>query len=130
MGLMFMLSGTFRFMENNIDLVGSIFGATMMIAGVSAIFYGYAAFSESSKYAPRVKVDENVIELKNSFTKRVNRIKWIEVKKIEFDSYQLIFQLGEGELTFNYVSNPDVSIEIKNLLREVAQERNIEVVGG
>ncbi len=129
-GLTYSISGTINLMQNSIDTTETIFGSTMMIGGVLVIIYGYMQFSESSKYAPRVRVDENEIELKNSFTKPVKRIKWIEVKKIEFDAYQLIFQLSGGPLVFSYVSNPDVSIEIKKLIRETAEEKNIEVVGG
>lgn len=52
------------------------------------------------------------------------------LKKIEFDLYKLSFQLSDNNLVFSYNSHPDISIDIKNMIREMAEEKNIEVTGG
>ncbi len=88
------------------------------------------SFSKKSKFAPRVKVDEDVIELKNSVFKPATSILWSDVKKIEFGPYKLNIQLAEQSLIFHYESSMDTSINIKSKILEVADKKNIDVVEG
>lgn len=130
LGLLFLFNGVFHIFSNSFKPIGIILGILMIIGGMWYIIYGFTAFSVSSKYAPRVRIDDTEIELKNNFFKPATQINWTDVKKIEFDLYKLSFQLSDNNLVFSYNTYPDISIDIKRMIREMAEEKNIEVIGG
>ncbi len=88
------------------------------------------AFSESSKYAPRIKVDDNQLELKKSVFKAAEILKWQDIKKIEFGQYQLNLRLADKDFSFTYKRNRNISLDIKKAIREIAELKNIEIQGG
>jgi len=102
----------------------------IIIAGLIAIFYGLTAFSKKSKYSLRLKVNDSIIEYKSAYLKSVTRINWDDIDEIKFDAYRIDFQLHKEMKRFSYRSNPEVSKEIKETLRHMAEEKNIPVLGG
>ena len=55
---------------------------------------------------------------------------WTDVQSIEFGQFMITFKLKDRDEVLNYNSNPDASIEIKSLIREIAASKNIQVSGG
>ena len=113
---------------NSSEPFGLILGILIFIAGSYSLMYGLTAFSENSKFALRVKVDDKIIEIKNKFFKPVTRLNWSDIQSIEFGLYKITFQLEGTSKVFEYKSNADVSINIKRTIREIADEKNIKVV--
>ena len=129
LGLLFLTNGIIN-IYNNFEPFGRIFGVLVIIAGLWYIFYGIFGFTENSKLAPKVKVDESMIELKNSLWKSSTKLDWSELSSIKFGSYEVIFQLKDSSNSFSYNSNADVSITIKQTIRDFAERKNIEVIEG
>ena len=91
---------------------------------------GLTAFSQNSKFALRVKIDNNSIELKNNFFKPVTQLNWTDLQSIEFGLYEISFQLTGTTKVFSYDSNANVSRDIKKTIREFAERKNVMVIGG
>ena len=130
MGLYFLVYGGFYLVETAYTTGELIFRGSMIIIGLAYILYAQFAFSSKSKFAPRISIDENVILCKTSFFRKGYQIKWIDIKSIEFNPYQVDFVLENKTENLTYDTNADVSIDIKEALREVAEAKNIEIIGG
>lgn len=129
-GLLFFVNGGFNIYANHIEPIGLVLGVLMLFGGCYYMFYGLFGFSKNSKFACKVKVDDSTIELKNSFRKPSTKLKWTQLSSIKFQPYEIIFQLGNSSCSFAYNSNSDVSIAIKQTIRDFAEQKNIEVIGG
>lgn len=93
------------------------------------IIYPQFMFNENSSFAPKVKISNDHIILKNDLWSRSKKIKWTDIKSIQFNSFRLYFTLREEQFTFNYSSDADTSIQIKEALREIAKDKNITILG-
>ena len=102
----------------------------MSVIGVYYCIYGLTAFSTNSRLALRIKITDEFIEIKDRFLKPPIHLIWTDLKSIEFGKYMIVFQLEESNKVFSYKSNANVSVEIKIMIREMADKRKIEVVGG
>ena len=129
-GLLFLVNGSFNLYNSNLEPIGLILGVLMIIGGLFYLSYGLFGFSEHSKFAPKVKVDESAIELKNSLWKPSVKLNWSDLSSIKFEPYEVIFDIKDVSNSFSFNTNADVSVEIKQTIREIAERRNIEVVGG
>ena len=119
--------GFIRLMNNEGNMRLGIIWLTIAIFQVS---YFALSFSRKSKFSPKVKVDSAVIELKKSFWKRSELIKWEDVNFIQLSSYQVGFYLTYGTKIFSYKTNPKSSVQLKRTLREFAEAMQIQVIGG
>jgi len=129
-GLFFLINGTMFIYENILKPFGMVLGVLELVGGLYYIFYGLFGFLENSKFAPKLKIDESIIELKNSVWKPSKRLNWSDVSSIKFQSFEVIFQLKNSTSTFSYNSNADVSITIKQTIRKFAERKKIEIIGG
>ena len=131
MGIIWFLLGAVNLLraESLMDL-RSLLSIVIIITSIVTIFYGLTAFSKTSKYALRLKVEDNYLEYKSNYLRPVTRINWIDVKEIRFDAYRITFQLNREIRRFSYRSNPEVSKEIKKTLGQMAESKNIPVIGG
>jgi hypothetical protein len=129
-GLVFLANGYFNIHRSNLSLLGIILGTLMFGGGIYYLFYGVFGFAESSRFSLKVKVDESAIELKNSFWKPSKKLHWVDLSVIQFQHYQIIFELKDQSISFSYNANPEISIAIKQTIREVAEQKNIQVIGG
>ena len=116
--------------NNRLEPIGLILGILILFGGFYYGMIGLTAFSQNSKFALRVKIDNNNIELKNNFLKPVTRLNWTDLQSIEFGLYEISFQLTGTTKVFSYDSNADVSRDIKNTIREFAERKNVKIIGG
>ncbi|MEM6736225.1 MAG: hypothetical protein AAF620_09170 [Bacteroidota bacterium] len=107
-----------------------LLGIAMIIFSICSAFYAVLAFSEDSKYSPKMRVNDKLIELKSSFWKRTDFVNWSDVKLIHFASYKVEFELYHGTKAFPYNTKGLKSKRLKRLLREFAEPRNIQIIGG
>ncbi len=95
-----------------------------------AIFYlGKASIAQSktSKYAPHFIVSENVMKIKTSVFKKSEFINWNDVKKVEFGKYKIGIKDKAGLQYYPYKTRKETSIELKNSIKAIAQQKGIEV---
>lgn len=127
-GVVYVGLGIFQFYRYQNEYL--VFLILTSISGIYFIFFGYFGLSEKSKYAPKVFLNEDFIQIKKSFWKPANKIVWSEVLSINYRSYQIDFRLNKGVYSFNYNTTSETSIEIKRAIRSFAEIKGIEVNGG
>lgn len=130
MGILFLVNGGLNISYYPQEILRPLFGILTLMSGIFYFFYGLIGFSVNSKYSLKVKVDKSTIELKNSLWKASTKLNWSDISSIQFQPFEVIFGLKDTSNSFSYASNADVSIEIKQTLREFAESRGIEVIGG
>lgn len=129
-GLLLLSSGILQLYPEPGSRADLLFGLLLVVTGIFYGFYGLTAFSKKSRLALKVKVNKKAIELKNSFWKPSVSIAWEEIRSVELGNYEISFELGNLRKVFQYNTNPEVSIEIKETIRDFAELRNIRVTGG
>ncbi len=130
LGLIFCLNGFFNLIQNNEDLLFQILGLLLLLSGVLYLFYSFYGFSQKSKFAPKVLLTNEFLQIRESFWKPAKQLNWNNISSINYLSYQIDFQLNKESYSFIYNASSDTSIEIKRAIREFAENKGIEVIGG
>ena len=121
-GIMFLLQST--------DLIPIMLGSGSIVVGTYSLFLAVVAFRSKSKLAPRLEIRENEISYKMRVFGKFERITPNEILKVEFGQYLVRFIMNKQEKVFSYTRNTEVSLEIKESIREWCEEKEIQVVGG
>lgn len=129
-GILYFILGITFIIKDGIGFWGYTPGILISIAGTLYALYGAMEFSENSKFASKVKVDDAEIVLKNSFWKPAHKIKWTDIVAINFEPYQIVFLLQNSTYEFAYKCDADISREAKRTIREIAEQKDIEITGG
>lgn len=129
-GILFIINGLFNMNSETLGLIGIGLGLVTLFFGLAYTIYGYIAFSKFSKYAPRVLINNDYVELKSNVFKSGKKLVWTDIKKIEFRPYFISFSLSDSTFSFSYITNSDTSMKIKELLRSTGENKNIEIIGG
>jgi len=102
----------------------------MFYSGMYAIAFALINFSRSSKFAPKVIVDESKTKFKRSLLKKKNTFNWQDIQSIRFKSFRIDFKTVKTVEILSYDCTSDISIDVKEAIREMAEKKNIEVIGG
>lgn len=62
--------------------------------------------------------------------KHAMEIPWDHIKSINFGPHKIVFSMTGSDYIFSYRSTSDTSKEIKTAIREMAESKGIEVLGG
>ena len=109
---------------------GSSFESTAwLIAGTLFLFNGLITYS-STPWTPRIRINDSEIYVKNKLFGKSKIILWVNIQSIEFEPYTIVFHFMDSDEIISYKSNAEASIEIKSVLREVAESKAIQVKGG
>ncbi len=100
-----------------------------LVIGACFLIYGLIIYSATS-LTPKVKISDTQIEIKNKIFGKATRILWTDIQKITFAPYTITFRLKDKDERVTYSSSAETSIEIKSSIREVAENKNIQVEGG
>ena len=68
--------------------------------------------------------------IKEKLMKHAKEIPWDHIKSINFGPYKIVFSMTGSDYIFSYRSTSDTSKEIKSAVREMAESKGIEVLGG
>ena len=124
-GLIYFVLGTIKYYNS-----GSSFESWgWIILGVFFIIFGIIMFS-NTPLTPKFKIDDNKLEFKNKIISKPVTLFWRKIQSIKFAPYEITFQLESTDKIISYSSSPTSSIEIKTSIREVAESKNIPIVGG
>ncbi len=130
LGILFVVQGVYHIESNIVFPLGRMMGIILVPAGIAYSIYGFLSFNKFSKYAPGFSISEDELSFKKSLLKPAQKIPWSHIKKIEMAPYLLIVSTEESETVMHYSSNPEISKEIKSTVREMAESKGIEVLGG
>ena len=100
------------------------------IAGVYALGFTLLVLTDLMGTAPKVVVYSEGLLLKAKAFSSGHDIKWEEIKSITFHSYQIDLKLETKPLFFSYKATASTSKRIKDAIRDMADLKNIEVLGG
>ncbi|MCB0496626.1 MAG: hypothetical protein KDC79_10870 [Cyclobacteriaceae bacterium] len=129
-GVIFLLNGFLLMYNNILSPIGLIIGVFTFIGGIFYFLYSYILFSNRSKWAPRITIDDNYLELKSKILQSATRVLWSQISSIAFSPYKIAFDLGDTVKSFEYETTSELSIEIKETIREMANTKGIDVIGG
>ena len=124
-GILYLVLGSVKTYEH-----GSSFESLGTLAlGACFLLYGLLVFA-ATPLTPKMRISDIQVELKNKIFAKTIIVIWTDVQSIEYDQFMIIFKLKDRVEVLNYSSNADASIEIKSLIREIAESKNIPVSGG
>ncbi len=126
----FTVNGIILMLGEDLVKLRYITGAAMIILSILYLVYAFAGNSVKSKYAAKIRITDDLIELKTSFWKPLVTLNWADIRHIQFSSYRVEFELPDGLKTVNYETSAEQSIQLKQMLRASAEQHNIEVTGG
>ena len=130
MAILFFSQTALILLRSGEGLIDNIYLATTLIGGFYAITIAVMVYNKSSKYAPNVKVDDTFVEFKTRLFKSATKLKWADINTIEFKALQVVFHTNDSVEILSYDTSADISIDIKEAIREVANKNNIGVIGG
>ena len=107
----------------------SIGSSGYLLIGFIFILYSITVFTVNP-FAPKVTISDIEVKIKRKVSSGTIRILWTSIQSIEFDHFMIAFHLTDRIEEFSYSTNAETSIEIKSSIREVAENNNIQVIGG
>ncbi len=125
-----LVMGAMNLMRESDNSVSERFGVVMFVLAASSVIHGLIAYTKISKWSPKVSVDDSYLIIKEKLFRSAIRIPWDQIQSIEMAPYQIVFTLPEEDFDFSYRTTADTSIEIKSLIRKMAESKHIEVTGG
>jgi hypothetical protein len=131
LGFMFIAQGAFSFArESPFSLFTTLLAFAQILGGCLFLFFGFSMMSKSSRFAPKVKLNNDHIEFRLGFFQANVSIKWHDVRAIDLRSYGMTFRLAESNRAIDYKTSPKISIEVKEAIREFAEAKGIVVAAG
>lgn len=107
------------------------FNAVMVLSGLVLLLLGWVLFDPTSRWAPKVVIDDSKISIREKLWKEPTTIPWQELTRIEFSSFEMNFFFSNRTTQRVLLkTDADTSITIKRTLREVARGKQVEVVEG
>lgn len=129
-GIAIILWGIFFIRNYDFNPYELIFLSLVVLTSTLYISYIFIITSEKSNLSPKVKVDDSEILLRNSLWNKNLIIKWIDISSIAFQPYKIVIRSQDSLSSFSYETNAETSREIKQTIRDFAERKNVEVIGG
>jgi hypothetical protein len=125
LGLIWLILGSMEIYAQG----ASIGSSGYVLVGFIFILYSIIVFTVNP-FAPKVTISDIEVKIKRKVFSTPINILWTSIQSIEFDQYMIALQLTDRVEEFSYRTNAEISIEIKSAIREVAENKNIQVIGG
>ena len=110
-----------------------VFGVILLSIGLLIILWGIILFNPKIWFLPKVSVDENailIILIREEIFMKTKQVNWKDVKEITFKSFELdILRADNSNELIMLKTNAQTSIEVKKLLREIADRKSVMIVG-
>lgn len=127
-GLMFLAQGAFSFArESPFSAWNILLTIAQAAGGTIFLFFSFSMLSVSSKFSPKVRLTEELIEFRLGFFQANIVITWENIRAIEIRTYGMNFLLQEGERRIDYTASAERSKEIKMAVRDYAVLKRIDV---
>jgi hypothetical protein len=130
LGALFITQGVTYFYRIDDGVWTNVMMNLTFLSGVYLIGFALINFSRTSKYSPKLKIDDTCVELKTSLFKKSKKLNWLDIQSVRFKSFRIDFKTLSTVEVFAYDCTSDISVDIKEAIRDVAEKKNIEVIGG
>jgi len=108
-----------------------LFGLILTVGGPLMIIYSLILFSRTSALAPRIQIDETGVLIREDIHRGQKKIEWKNVKEITYRPFELNFHLTDDNTeTLSLPTTGEISIDVKKTIREFADSRQINIIGG
>jgi hypothetical protein len=108
-----------------------LIGLLLAVSGLALLISGLILFDPKNKLAPKVVIDDIEILIREEIFKRTKSIKWTELKQIDLKSFALDFLFNDNRtLLVILKTTGETSKEIKKVIREMADRKSVNIIGG
>jgi len=126
-----LIQGLERLFESELTIGRVILAAILISTGLFLIFLGFALFSSKFSLTPKILISDHTIQIRENLFSRMKIVNWEDVKALTFKSFCIEVEEKNNSIkTLWLKTNAEVSIEIKKMLRELADKKSIPVTGG
>ena len=106
-------------------------GVFLLASGILIAILGLIVFNPTNVLAPKFVIDENGIQIRGTLTVKTKTINWNDIKEITYKSFELDFLLNDNSSKLIILrTNGETSVEIKKSIREIADKKSINIIGG
>ncbi|MEQ8473013.1 MAG: hypothetical protein RIC35_17595 [Marinoscillum sp.] len=127
-GILGLLVGILTFLSHDLSTLKTLFGSTMILGGVFNMLLAARAFAEKSRFAPKVTVRANEIEIKPTFTSVTRKIALDDLESISIRKRVLKVTLRNSGKTIKYRTYGCYPFEIREALAHVASKKNVTLL--
>lgn len=125
MGLRYLLFGNSGFEFNQ------AFGISFLVLSLLTFGFLLVAYSAFFGLEAKIQIDQSGLNIKESLSKRKSQYSWESIDQIHFQTYAVKLCLKNGDKkAFKLQTSADISKEIKLAIREMASDKDIEVISG
>lgn len=126
-GLLLILYSFSAFLNNEFNLYRH---SVYIIHGSVFLFFGFFVYNRKSPLAPKFVINEHYIASKTGVFKKRNQFHWDRIKEIEFGPYQINIKLEGSNSTIHYEASADISLAIKDAIRDMANSKGLKILAG
>lgn len=106
-------------------------GVFLLASGILIAILGLIVFNPTNVLAPKFVIDENGIQIRGTLHVKTKTINWNDIKEITYKSFELDFLLNDNSSKLIILrTNGETSVEIKKSIREIADKKSINIIGG
>ncbi len=126
--VIFSVNGVIQFLDHSGSHFRMGIGIMMLLLSIYYSVYSILGYSLESKYSAKIKITEKLLELRTKFwfDGVMLTLNWEDIKSIHFSKYKIDFKLTNGQRSVPCRSISEA--KLKQIIREAAEQRNIEVV--
>ncbi len=126
--VIFCANGVIQFLDHSGSQFRMGIGIMMLLFSIYYAVYSVLGFSLKSKYSAKIKITEKLLELRTKFwfDGIMLTLNWKDINSIHFSKYKIDFKLTNGQRSVPFRSISEA--KLKQIIREAAEQRNIEVI--
>ncbi len=125
------INGARNLTETPLTNWGLGLGILLVASGLLMVTLGLILFNPTNMFAPKFVIDDNEIQIREDVHVKTKTIKWNDMKEITYKSFALDFLLNDNSNKLVILrTNGDTSVEIKKSIREIADKKSINIIGG
>lgn len=126
--VIFFINGVMLLIREPLPPYQMVLGILVILLSIIIGIYSFLGFSVNSTYAAKIRITDQLIELRPGFLKPLIQLNWQDVKNIKLGNFNIEFELTNGTKTISYSTSAERSRQVQQLLREIAEQRNIQVI--
>jgi len=131
LGLSNSINGVRNLTETPLTNWGLGLGILLLASGLLMATLGLILFNPTNMFAPKFVIDDNQIQIREDVHVKTKTINWNDIKEITYKSFALDFLLNDNSNKLIILrTNGETSVEIKKSIREIADKKSINIIGG
>ncbi len=106
-------------------------GILLLASGLLMATLGFILFNPTNVFAPKFVIDDDEIQIREDVHLKTKTINWHDIKEITYKSFALDFLLNDNSNKLIILrTDGERSVEIKKSIREIADKKSINIIGG